>query len=118
MKQVQKKIQGNFFNCLMANNETIPTVGSYVTELLYFDRNVHIVKSIKGKVVTIQYCQLKFKGKMMGEQDWQIVRTKHTFDVVYRYGSWYKIIKEYDKPIYNKIKLVFGVCNPYFHWEF
>jgi len=118
MKQTQKKFQGSFFNCLMANNETIPVVGEYVTEIQYYDRKVHRVKAINGKKVTIQYCKQKFTGKVIGEQYWEIVPTDFTFDVIHRYGGWYRINNEFEKPQYIKIRLAFNVCDPYYHWEF
>lgn len=121
MKQRQSKIEGNFFNCLMANNETIPVVGEYVTELQYLDRVTHIVKSIDGKKVKIQYCRMVATtgtDNQMGHQNWDIVPTEYEFDVVYRYGAWYKICNDWDKPTYSKIKLAFGVCRPYRCWEF
>jgi hypothetical protein len=118
MKQKQKKFEGNVMNCLMASNESIPVVGEFVTELQYLDRVVHIVEKVEKNSAVIIYCENKFIGKQMGDQEWRILPTKFKFTVKYRYGAWYKIVETTGKPIYTKIRLLFGESKPYRCWEF
>jgi len=93
MKQTKKISQsGSFINYLMSNNNSIPVVNDWATELMWSDRRVYLIREISKdmKRVVVESCHTYGNGsKEMGHQDWKHEPNGHLTTWVYRYGAWY-----------------------------
>lgn len=87
---------GSFFNYLMSNNASIPTVGNYCTFMHYTDRTVGIVREVSedGKTVRIEDCDTTalipegMKSLPMGHQSWQHQPNGQFSTLRWMNGAW------------------------------
>lgn len=83
----------NFF---YGNNNSVPVVGEYATQMHYTDRTVYLIHSISadGKTVVLEYCDTKANPLAIeivtGHQSWVHKPTGQYITLKYRSGKWRK----------------------------
>lgn len=81
----------NFF---YGNNNSVPVVGEYATQLHYTDRTVYLIHSVSadGKTVVLEYCETTAgplaKQIGTGHQCWVHKPTGQYITLKYRSGKW------------------------------
>jgi hypothetical protein len=99
-QKMKLKNTGSFFNWLMANNDTAPKVGEWVTRLWYSDRTVYKVVEVSpdGSKVKLEECDTKGDTSLgdlhMGHQNWIHTPNGQYLNIVYRNNAWRIVAKK------------------------
>ena len=96
-KPIKLSKSGSFINWIESHNQTLPEVGKGATEYLWSDRNAYFVNEVSKdyKRVTLERAEPVYRQGdckyTMEAYPVDYKRTGDIFEVVFRYGGWYKV---------------------------
>lgn len=99
-KPIKLSQSGSLINWIESHNQTLPEVGKGATEYLWSDRNAYFVNEVSKdfKRVTLERANPVYRQGdckyTMEAYPVSYERTGQTFEVVFRYGGWYKVSVE------------------------